>query len=83
MFFFFFLDKIQYEKYKWKICDYFKVIGFMLSLQLGYTKYPCFLYKWDSRNKDKRYIRKIWPLRRHFITSQKNMKCKQIVDSSS
>lgn len=55
----------------------------MLCLQLGYTKYPCFLYEWDSRNKDKRYISKIWPPRGHFITSQKNMKYKQLVDSSS
>lgn len=45
---YFLLDKIQYGKYKWKICDDFKVIGLMLGLQFNYTKCPCFLY--DGRS---------------------------------
>lgn len=67
----FLLDKIQYGKYKWNICGDFKVIGLMLGLQLGYTKYPCFLCEWDSRNKDEHYIRKVWPPREHSSPGEK------------
>ena len=31
------------------LCGDFKVIGILLGLQSGYTKYCCFLCTWDSR----------------------------------
>jgi len=37
------LEKIQYEKYNWNICGDLKVIALLLGLQLGYTKFCCFL----------------------------------------
>jgi hypothetical protein len=37
------LEKIQYEKYKWNICGDLKVIALLLGLQLGCTKYCCFV----------------------------------------
>jgi hypothetical protein len=36
------LRKEQYNKYKWHICGDFKVIGNLLGLQSGYTKYCWF-----------------------------------------
>jgi hypothetical protein len=44
------LENIHYEKYKWNICGDLKVIALLLRLQLGYTKYCCFLCEWDSRD---------------------------------
>jgi hypothetical protein len=44
------LEKIHYEKYKWNICWDLKVIA-LFGLQLGYTKYCCFLCEWDSRDR--------------------------------
>ncbi|UYV76697.1 hypothetical protein LAZ67_14001794 [Cordylochernes scorpioides] len=38
------LKKIEYERYGWKICSDLKVIAFLRGLQLGYTKFCCFLY---------------------------------------
>ena len=32
-------------------------------MQSGYTKYPCFLCKWDSRADREHYSRRIWPER--------------------
>jgi hypothetical protein len=37
------LKKIQYEKYKWNICGNLKVTALLLGLQLGYTKFGCFM----------------------------------------
>jgi len=55
------LDSLNYRKYKWKICADLKVIGILLGLQGGYTKYCCFLCLWDSRAKKLHYKKKNWP----------------------
>jgi len=38
-------QKIKYGKYKWKLCGDLKVLALLLSMQLRYTKYCCFLCK--------------------------------------
>ena len=43
------LGKIDYKLHKWFICGDFKVIGILLGLQSGYTKFCCFLYIWGSK----------------------------------
>ena len=53
------IEKMQYGKY---CCD-LKVIALLMGLQLGYTKFCCFLCKWDSRDKKNHYIKKEWPKR--------------------
>jgi len=45
------LQYIKYDTYKWNICADLKVIALLHGLQLGYTKFPCFLCEWDSRDK--------------------------------
>jgi hypothetical protein len=45
------LGKIKYSEFKWKLCGDLKVVALLLGMQLGYTKYCCFLCKWDSRDK--------------------------------
>ena len=70
----FILEKLQYAVYEWNICGDLKVIALILGLQLGYTKYCCFLCHWDSRDRKNHYIRKEWPKRESFIPGQKNVK---------
>ena len=55
------LGKIKYDKFKWKLCGDLKVVALLLGMQLGYTKYCCFLCKWDSRDKKNHYVNKLWP----------------------
>jgi hypothetical protein len=45
------LNRIDYDKFKWKICGDLKVLGLLLGMQQGYTKYCCCLCEWDSRDK--------------------------------
>jgi len=56
------LQYIKYDTYKWNICADLKVIALLLGLQLGYTKFPCSLCEWDSRDKAYHYVKRIWPL---------------------
>jgi len=56
------LQYIKYDTYKWNICPDLKVISLLLGLQLSYTKFPCFLRDWDSRDKAHHNVKRIWPL---------------------
>jgi len=55
------LGKIKYDEFKWKLCGGLKVVALLLRIQLRYTKYCCFLCKWDSRDKKNHYVNKLWP----------------------
>jgi len=56
------LQYIKYDTYKWNICAGLKVIALLLGVHLGYTKFPCFLCEWDSRDKAHHYVKRIWLL---------------------
>ena len=55
------LGKIKYDEFKWKLCGDVKVVALLLGMQLGYTKYCCFLCERDSRDKKNHYVNKRWP----------------------
>jgi len=57
------LGKIKYDEFKWKLCGDLKDVALLLGMQLGYTKYCCFLCEWDSRDKKKHHVNKLWPIR--------------------
>lgn len=54
----FVLEKINYSTYKWKICGDLKILGIVLGQQSGYTKTPCYLCLWDSRDRVRHYKKK-------------------------
>lgn len=54
------LTKINYDKYRWKLCGDLKVVAIVSSLQQGYTKHMCFLCDWDTRRTGLHYYRKHW-----------------------
>jgi hypothetical protein len=43
------LTKIEYTAHDWTICGDLKALCMLLGQQGGYTKYPCFMCEWDSR----------------------------------
>ena len=65
--------KIKYDEFKWKLCDDLKVVALLLGMQLGYTKYCCFLCKWDSRHKKIHYINKLWLKRTSLTPGETNV----------
>ncbi|XP_076803578.1 uncharacterized protein LOC143447386 [Clavelina lepadiformis] len=57
------LIKISYTQFKWYVCGDFKMLGVLLGLQGGYTKYSCFLYLWNSKADGEHYEKIHWPTR--------------------
>ena len=66
------LEHIKYDTYNWCICGDLKVIGLLLGMQPGYTKYCCFICEWNSRARKSHYIQKDWPLRDELIPAKKS-----------
>ena len=50
------LECIKYNQHNWKICVDLKMVNFLLGQQSGYTKHPCFLCMWGSRDKANHWL---------------------------
>ncbi|GFX99066.1 uncharacterized protein TNCV_4810141 [Trichonephila clavipes] len=46
----------------------------------GYTKFPCFLWEWDSRDRKQHYVKQAWPIRKDLIPGVKNVERQSLVD---
>ena len=77
------LSKIQFSTHEWKICVNFKVLNMLLGQQSGFTKYPCFIYQWDSRDRINHWIKRGWPLRESLTPGYRNILHPAFVDKSS
>ena len=73
------LQHIKYEHHQWVICVNLKMVNFFLGQQSGYTKFPCFLCYWDSREKTNQWKTKNWPVREHLNVGDKNISHNQLV----
>ena len=73
---------INYDQHQWQLCGNLKVVVLMMGLQLGYTKYSCFLCEWNSRAKDLHYIKKDWPLCQSLTYEEKNVQHPLLVESN-
>jgi len=67
------LGKIKYDEFMWELCDDLTVVALLLRMQLGYTKYCCFLCQWDSQDKKNHYVNKLWPKRTSLTPGEKNV----------
>lgn len=74
------LLRIKYDEHQWQICGDLKVVALLLGLQLGYTKFCCFICEWDSRDRKEHYKKKVWPHRQSLQPGQKNVKNDPLVD---
>ncbi|KAI6650048.1 hypothetical protein LOD99_6263 [Oopsacas minuta] len=74
------LKLIRYHSYNWHICGDLKVIGLLLGMQPGYTKYCCLLCEWDSRARQSHCIVKEWPLRHQLTAGTKSVSSQSLVN---
>ncbi|GFS88360.1 uncharacterized protein TNCV_1751171 [Trichonephila clavipes] len=63
----FILNKLRYSDHKRNLCGDLKVISMLLGQQIGYTKFPCFLCEWDSRDWKQHNVKQTWPIRKALI----------------
>ena len=54
------LSALKYDDYGWEVIGDFKIVSFLMGLQGGFTKFPCFLCLWDSRDTKAHYRTKDW-----------------------
>ena len=55
------MEKIKHQDYN-VICVDLKMVNLLLGQQRGYTKFLCFIYLWDSRDKQNDWSQKVWPV---------------------
>ena len=74
------LSDLNYHNHGWLICGDLKVVGLVLGRQGGYTKHPCLLCFWDSRDDDQHYIRQEWPPRQVLQPRSHNVQSRLLVE---
>lgn len=74
------LSALKYDDYGWEVIGDFKMVAFLMGLQGGFTKFPCFLCLWDSRDTKAHYHRKEWPARTEFSVGNSNVKWEPLID---
>ena len=74
------LNVIKYSDNQWKVCGDLKVIALLLGLQLGYTKYSCFLCLWDSRDDKNHFVKDRWTPRHELVPGICNVKFSPLID---
>ena len=52
----------------------------LLGQQCGYTKLPCLLCEWDSRDRKQHYIKNVWRMSKTLEVGVKNVERKSFVD---
>ena len=67
------LNLIKYEDYNFPIIGDFKIINFLMGMQCGNTKFPCYLCLFNSREKANHYLNSFWPLRAKFEIGEHNV----------
>ena len=74
------LEAIKYSEYQWILCGDLKVIGLLMGMQAGFTKYCCFLCLWDSRAVSQHYKQKDWESRITFVSCEHSLMENPLVD---
>lgn len=74
------LEALKYKDYCWEVIGDFKMLGFLMGMQGGYTKFPCYLCLWDSRDDNAHYHQEYWPERTEFLMGKHNVKWEQLID---
>ena len=69
------MEQIKCLDYNWAICMSLQMVNFLLGQQSGYTKFPRFLFFWESRSQDQHYAKKRTelPLRTELKPVDKNV----------
>ncbi|XP_073526806.1 uncharacterized protein [Phyllobates terribilis] len=74
------LSALKYDDYGWEVIGDFKMVSFLMGLQGGFTKFPCFFCLWDSRDTKAHYHRKDWPQRTEFSVGKSNVKWEPLIE---
>ena len=74
------LEAINYKTHQWNICGDLKVIGMLMGMQMGFTKFCCFLCLWDSRAVTEHYVKRDWDQRNEYEPGRNSVENIPLVD---
>ena len=74
------LGALKYDDYGWEVIGDFKMMSFLMGLQGSFTKFPCFLCLWDSRDTTAHYHRRNWPQRTEFSMGKSNVQWEPLIE---
>ena len=74
------LSALKYDQFNWEVIGDFKMVAVLMGLQGGFTKFPCYLCLWDSRNTSLHYEKRTWPLRTGYEVGAHNVKQEPLVE---
>ena len=74
------LSTLRYDQYNWEVIGDFKMVAFLMGLQQGFIKFPCYLCLWDSRNTNFHYNKRNWPPRSSYDIETHNVKHTLLVE---
>ena len=55
------LIALKCDQFNWQAIGDFRIAAFLVGLQGGFKKFPCYLCYWDSRDTTAHYHRRMWP----------------------
>ena len=55
----------------------------LLGQQSGFTKHPCFICEWESRNRINHWVKRDWPLRESLTPGCRSILHSALVESSN
>ena len=73
------LSALRYDQYNWEVIGDFKMVAFLMGFNKVFTKFPCYLCLWDSRNTNFHYHKRNWPPRSSYDIETHNVKHKPLV----
>lgn len=74
------IEKIEYKKHNWAVCGDLKIISMILGQQGGYTKNPCFMCTFDSRDLKENHWKHDYYNTRELVVGEQNVKRVRLVE---
>lgn len=71
---------MNYSVYDWVTCGRIKVVHMLLGQLIGYSKFPFFVFEWDSRVRNQHWYKKDWLLRKALVHGEKNTQRRNLVN---
>ena len=71
---------LEYDQFNWQVIRDFRMVAFLVGLQGGLTKFPCYLCHWNSRNTTAHCHRRICPKRIEYSVGYSNIKRDPLID---
>ena len=76
----FILEALKYDEYGWEVIGDFKMLVFLIGLQGGFTKFPCYICLWDIRDTAEHYHKRNWSQRTEFSVGKNTVKWEPLMN---